>query len=194
MLSPPARVPGTAVFLTSQTGIVPKALLHNLKHNKVLHERNVLLTVETKGVPFVAAGSRLTIETIGDDFYRATMRYGFMETPDVPLALMRVGRRRPILLRPDGHHLLRQSREHRREPASRHADLARPTVRFHAPQCRTGYGLLPHTDHTVGRTRRAGRDLAGRTHAPGAAKSEAMRGYSCTWPCLQGACSTRSAA
>jgi KUP system potassium uptake protein len=89
MLSPPTRVPGTAVFLTAQTGIVPKALLHNLKHNKVLHERNVLLTVETKAIPFVPVGSRLFIEAIGDDFYRATIRYGFMETPDVPLALMR---------------------------------------------------------------------------------------------------------
>jgi KUP system potassium uptake protein len=89
MLSPPVRVPGTAVFLTAQTGIVPKALLHNLKHNKVLHERNVLLTVETLGVPFVGPNSRLAIETIGNDFYRATIRYGFMETPDVPLALMR---------------------------------------------------------------------------------------------------------
>ena len=89
MLSPPIRVQGTAVFLTAQKGIVPKALLHNLKHNKVLHERNVLLTVETKTIPFVAADSRLTIETIGDDFYRATIHYGFMETPDVPLALMR---------------------------------------------------------------------------------------------------------
>ena len=51
MLAPPTRVPGTAVFLTAQTGIVPHALLHNLKHNKVLHERNVLLTVETLNVP-----------------------------------------------------------------------------------------------------------------------------------------------
>jgi len=91
MLSPPIRVPGTAVFLTAQKGIVPKALLHNLKHNKILHERNVLLTVETKAVPFVPADSRLTIDTIGNDFYRATIRYGFMETPDVPLALMRSG-------------------------------------------------------------------------------------------------------
>ena len=89
MLSPPARVQGTAIFLTAQKGIVPKALLHNLKHNKVLHERNVLLTVETKGVPFVNADARLSIETIGNDFYRAIIRYGFMETPDVPLALMR---------------------------------------------------------------------------------------------------------
>ena len=89
MLSPPARVPGTAVFLTAQTGIVPKALLHNLKHNKVLHAHNVLLTVETRTVPFVPASARLRIDTIGDDFFRATIAYGFMETPDVPLALMR---------------------------------------------------------------------------------------------------------
>jgi KUP system potassium uptake protein len=89
MLAPPARVPGTAVFLTAQTGIAPKALLHNLKHNKVLHERNVLLTVETRAVPHIAAAERLSIETIGDDFHRVTVRYGFMETPDVPLALMR---------------------------------------------------------------------------------------------------------
>ena len=88
MLSPPTRVPGTAVFLTPQQGIAPKALLHNLKHNKVLHARNVLLTVETVDVPTVAPMSRLSIATIGDDFYRAVVRYGFMESPDVPLALM----------------------------------------------------------------------------------------------------------
>ncbi|HVQ05785.1 MAG TPA: KUP/HAK/KT family potassium transporter, partial [Burkholderiaceae bacterium] len=89
MLAPPVRVPGTAVFLTTQAGIVPKALLHNLKHNKVLHERNVLLTVETLEVPHVAPGQRLELHTIGDDFHQATVRFGFMETPDVPMALMR---------------------------------------------------------------------------------------------------------
>jgi KUP system potassium uptake protein len=89
MLSPPLRVPGTAVFLIAEPGIVPQALLHNLKHNKVLHDRNVLLTVETQKVPIVAPDKRLRIETIGDDFYRASVRFGFMETPDVPLALMR---------------------------------------------------------------------------------------------------------
>ncbi|GAB3372554.1 potassium transporter Kup [Lysobacter rhizosphaerae] len=91
MLAPPTRVPGTAVFLTAQRNIVPRALLHNLKHNKVLHERNVLLTVETRAVPYVPAGERLSIDAIGDDFYRAIVRFGFMETPDVPLALMRSG-------------------------------------------------------------------------------------------------------
>ncbi len=89
MLSPPVRVPGTAVFLTAQAGFAPKALLHNLKHNKVLHARNVLLTVEAATAPYVADASRLKVERIADDVYRATVRYGFMETPDVPLALMR---------------------------------------------------------------------------------------------------------
>ncbi len=89
MLAPPARVPGTAIFLTADKGVVPHALLHNLKHNKVLHERNVFLTVETLNVPYAPADKRLKMEGIGDDFYRVLVRYGFMETPDIPLALMR---------------------------------------------------------------------------------------------------------
>ena len=89
MLAPPARVPGTAIFLTADSGVVPHALLHNLKHNKVLHERNVFLTVETLSKPYAPAGKRLQIEPIGEEFYRVLIRFGFMETPDVPLALMR---------------------------------------------------------------------------------------------------------
>ena len=89
MLAPPARVPGTAVFLTADPMVVPHALMHNLKHNKVLHERNVFLTVETLPVPYAAKEKRLKMESIGDEFYRVYVRFGFMETPDVPLALMR---------------------------------------------------------------------------------------------------------
>ena len=88
MLAPPVRVPGTAIFLTADKGVVPHALLHNLKHNKVLHERNVFLTVETLTVPYAPKKKRLKIEPIGDDFYRVVMSYGFAETPDVPQALM----------------------------------------------------------------------------------------------------------
>ncbi len=88
MLAPPVRVPGTAIFLTTQGGLVPHAMLHNLKHNKVLHEHNVFLTVETLQVPFAPAGKRLSIASIGDDFHRVVVRFGFMETPDVPQALM----------------------------------------------------------------------------------------------------------
>jgi KUP system potassium uptake protein len=90
MLAPPVRVPGTAVFMTAQTGVAPHALMHNLKHNKVLHERNVFLTVETLNVPYAPKEKRLKIESIGgEDFYRVLIKFGFMETPDVPLALMR---------------------------------------------------------------------------------------------------------
>jgi KUP system potassium uptake protein len=89
MLAPPTRVPGTAIFLTGQAGMVPHALLHNLKHNKVLHERNVFLTAETLNVPYAPKDKRLKMSLIGEDFYSVQIRFGFMEVPDVPLALMR---------------------------------------------------------------------------------------------------------
>ena len=88
MLAPPTRVPGTAIFMTADKGVVPHALLHNLKHNKVLHERNVFLTVETLTTPYAPGEKRLKIDPIGDDFHRVLIRFGFMETPDVPQALM----------------------------------------------------------------------------------------------------------
>ena len=88
MLAPPVRVPGTAVFLTADKGVVPHALLHNLKHNKVLHETNVFLTVETLSVPYASREQRLKISPIGEHFHRVLVRYGFMESPDVPRALM----------------------------------------------------------------------------------------------------------
>ena len=88
MLAPPARVPGTAVFLTADKGVVPQALVHNLKHNKVLHERNVVLSVDTLAVPYAQRAERLKVQGIGDGWFRVTLRFGFMETPDVPVALM----------------------------------------------------------------------------------------------------------
>jgi KUP system potassium uptake protein len=84
---PPLRVPGTAVFLTSDPTSAPTALLHSLKHYKVLHEKNVILTVETMDVPRVAASERVSIEPLGETFSRIVLRFGFMETPNVPRAL-----------------------------------------------------------------------------------------------------------
>ena len=81
---PPQRVSGTAVYLTANPEIVPGALLHNLKHNKVLHERNLVTTIKTASIPHVAEGERRTVERINDDFSRVILRYGFMDTPDVP--------------------------------------------------------------------------------------------------------------
>jgi KUP system potassium uptake protein len=80
---PPARVPGTAVFLTANPDRVPRALLHNLKHNKVLHERIVVLKVETEDVPRVPDSERLEVDHLGANFHRVVLRYGFMERPDV---------------------------------------------------------------------------------------------------------------
>jgi len=88
---PPTRVAGTAVFLTSNAEAVPHALLHNLKHNKVLHERNVILTGETLEEPFAEPGERTLIEDLGHGFYRVTLRFGFAEDPDVPRRLGRCG-------------------------------------------------------------------------------------------------------
>jgi len=84
---PPARVPGTAVFLTSDPVSAPTALLHSLKHYKVLHEKNVILTIETADAPRVDPAERVRIEPVGKTFSRVVLRFGFMETPNVPKAL-----------------------------------------------------------------------------------------------------------
>ena len=84
---PPLRVPGTAVFLTANQNAVPHALLHNLKHNKVLHERNVMLTVEVLETPVADPGERIHLSPLGSDFYSLEIRFGFAEDPNIPLAL-----------------------------------------------------------------------------------------------------------
>jgi KUP system potassium uptake protein len=82
------RVPGAAIFLTADNGSVPHALLQNLRHNKVLHQRNVLLTVETVQQPRADEDERVTVRPVGDGFWRVSVRFGFMEDPDVPRALV----------------------------------------------------------------------------------------------------------
>nr|WP_313536868.1 potassium transporter Kup [Sphingomonas sp.] len=81
------RVKGTAVFLTSTPDSIPPALLHNLKHNKVLHERIVLLTVAIEPVPHVRGAEATTMDPLGDGFFRVVLHYGFMDEVDVPMAL-----------------------------------------------------------------------------------------------------------
>ena len=85
-----ARVPGTAIFMASTASGVPSALLHNIKHNKVLHERVVVLTVAIQDVPYVETGERVEIKDLGQGFYRMTMRFGFLEETDVPATLAKV--------------------------------------------------------------------------------------------------------
>ncbi|MGL4575651.1 MAG: potassium transporter Kup [Burkholderiaceae bacterium] len=86
-LAPPARVEGTAVYLNAKAGIVPRALMHNLLHNKVLHERNVFLAVRYVDVPWVPFSERVKIEALGHDCFAVEVRYGFKNVVDIPNAL-----------------------------------------------------------------------------------------------------------
>ncbi len=83
----PHRAPGTAIFLTSDPDVAPVALMHNLKHNKVLHEKNVVLTVSVAEVPRLREEDRILIESVNEDFKKVTISYGFMESPNIPKAL-----------------------------------------------------------------------------------------------------------
>ncbi len=89
-ISPPARVEGTAVFLTAEPGNVPNALLHNLKHNKVLHRNNLFVTVRSHEVPWIGLDKRIEIESLGHDCWQVIVHYGFKNDPDLPRALEQV--------------------------------------------------------------------------------------------------------
>jgi KUP system potassium uptake protein len=84
------RVPGTAIFMASSAAGVPSALLHNIKHNKVLHERVIILTVQIEDVPYVDEANRIVCKDLGEGFYRIKLRFGFLEETDVPAMLARV--------------------------------------------------------------------------------------------------------
>jgi KUP system potassium uptake protein len=89
-ISPPVRVEGTAVFLTAEPGTVPNAMLHNLKHNKVLHQNNLFVTVRNHEVPWIGLDKRLEIESLGHDCWQVMIHYGFKNDPDLPKALQQL--------------------------------------------------------------------------------------------------------
>jgi KUP system potassium uptake protein len=86
-VAPPTRVEGTAVFLTAESGNVPNALLHNLKHNKVLHRQNLFVTVRSHEIPWIGMDKRLEFDSLGHDCWQVTVNYGFKNDPDLPKAL-----------------------------------------------------------------------------------------------------------
>jgi KUP system potassium uptake protein len=86
-VNPPLRVPGSAVFLSSEQGMTPNALLHNLKHNKVLHEQNLFVTVKHHEVPWIGFDKRVEVEALGNDCWQVSVHFGFKNEPDVPEAL-----------------------------------------------------------------------------------------------------------
>lgn len=140
-------IPGTAFFLTPDPDLVPSALLHNLKHNRVLHEQTVLLTVETLRVPYATLTERASVETLSGHFQRLTLRFGFMETPNVSRAMVHarraglkfdvmtstffLGRRRPVA---SGLVGVGRMMDHLYAALSRLA--ADPTDYFHLPRDR----------------------------------------------------------
>jgi KUP system potassium uptake protein len=94
---PPLRVPGTAVFMSGNPGGTPPALVHNLAHNKVLHEKVVFLTVVTEEVPHVPASERVTVKHLGKGFVSVTARYGFMQDPNILDIIGRCGEKRVVI-------------------------------------------------------------------------------------------------
>ena len=92
-VSPPVRVEGTAVFLTAEPGVVPNALLHNLKHNKVLHEQNLFVTVRNHEVPWIGMNKRIEIESLGHHCWQVVVNYGFKNDQDLPKALQQIKNR-----------------------------------------------------------------------------------------------------
>jgi KUP system potassium uptake protein len=89
-VSPPVRVEGTAIFLTAEPGTVPNALLHNLKHNKVLHANNLFVTVRNHEVPWIGMDKRVEVESLGHDCWQVVVHYGFKNDPDLPKALQTI--------------------------------------------------------------------------------------------------------
>ena len=138
---------------------VPHALLHNLKHNKVLHERVMLLTVRIEDVPFVPDGQRIETEDYGAGFFRIMLRYGFMEEVDVPTALATI-EDCGAAVQDDGHQLLPRPPDPARLVAAGHGNLARETVRLDAAQRRKRDGILQAADQSRGRAWKPGRNLA----------------------------------
>ena len=152
---PPHRVPGTAVFLTGDPTAAPTSMMHNLKHNKVMHERNVLLTIKTAETPRVARHERVTVERISDHFIRIIARYGFMETPNVPKILENCPAQ-GLQYRNGLGVVLPVAALAARDQQVRDAALAGATVHCARQQRRGCDDLLPDSD----RSRRRGRNAS----------------------------------
>ena len=166
-LAPPHRVPGTAVFLTSTPDVTPNAFLHSLKHYKVLHEQNVFLTVEFRDVPWVAADDQVVCEHLAHDCWRVTARYGFMDRPDVVLALEMCAPAGLQVEPMDVSYFLSREKIVRGAGSEGMAPLARPDLCGDGAQCRERHGLLQHSDQPGRGIGYAGRDL-GRRRRPSA--------------------------
>src|SRR5262249_8333976 len=156
-LNPPLRVKGTAVFMTQDLEGTPPAMLHQLKHNQVLHEQVVILTIQTRPEPVVPIDERVEVIQLGRGYWRVIGRYGFMETPNV---------RRPEARGHEGprhlhgpHQLLPGTRHLRRDGTLQPAGLAPGALHVPRPQRPPSDGVLRHPSQRRGRAGRADRGV-----------------------------------
>ena len=156
---PPHVVPGTAVFLTSDPEFAPTALLHNLKHNKVLHEQNVILTIVTADTPRVREEDRVTIAPVSQHFSRVALKFGYMETPNVPKALA-IARAPGLAVRHHVDLVLPVAARAQAGGAFRHAALAGPAVHRARQERLRRHRLLPDSDRAGGGGRHPGHGLS----------------------------------
>ena len=156
------RVPGMAVFLTGNPDYVPTSLLHNLKHNKVLHERVLFVTVQNVDEPEVAADRRTEVSELAPGIHRVMLRYGFMESPNIPRALEDLNAA-GVAVRPDAGQLLPRPRGAGAGDGAEDALVAALAVPGAGAQRGAGDRVLPHPVRPRGGTRRARRDLTGAT-------------------------------
>ena len=154
----PPRVPGTAVFMTSDESGAPVVLLHHLKHNKVLHDQVILLSVVTDDVPEVAAGERVNVEPLGEGFYRVIARYGFMQQPNVPSIFPQCA---PlgVKLRPNDTSYFLGREQLIPTGRSQNVALAEEALRHHVAKCAVGDAVLWTPAQSGGRARSANRVL-----------------------------------
>ena len=153
------RVRGTSVFLSTSADTVPAALLHNLKHNQVLHERVLILNVKVEEVPHVPADKRVELHDAGDGFYRVVLHYGFMEEVDIPRDLAAIKTcGEPFNMMSTSFFLGRQKLIASKQHAG-HGAVAREAVRLDAQELGKRDGILQAADQPRGRARQPAADL-----------------------------------
>ena len=153
--SNPTRVPGTAVFMHKDPEGTPPALLHNLKHNRVLHQRVVLLSVLTLDVPRVTDDDRVSVVKVADDLYKVIASYGFAESPDVP-SILKGCEESGLAFDMMQTTFFLSHETSRRTQEGRNGAMAKAALRPHVSELSSGHGLLRDSSEPGGGTRDAG--------------------------------------
>ncbi len=159
---PPARVSGTAVFLSADVNAAPTSLMHNLKHNRVLHERNIVLSIRTEDVPRVPRHERVEVDRSNETFIKVIAHYGFMETPSIP-KIFESCRRKDLNVDIGGTSFFLSRRSLRPHVQVGDAALAGEPLHLAGANRRGCDHILPDSDRPRRRGRHAGGDMMRRS-------------------------------